>query len=199
MGHRIRTSIERHSTVKSLILLDRSGARAIICLRRGSVLLRPPLCCARCSSGAPGPEPASAARSIIRIALCARSAAARMSASAPCSTWGATSRSSGHWAVLCSRIQQLLDRQAELVPLSCPEEVERHAQRIARSCSNSAPSGGTGRPDLQTVDVGSLELIRPRSVGVEHVGLWAMERSAWRLCWSGWASTARSARSPWPP
>ncbi len=41
---------------------------------------------------------------------------------------------------------------------------------------NSAPSGGTGRPDLQTVDVGSLELIRPRSVGVEHVGLWAMER-----------------------
>ena len=38
--------------------------------------MRPPLCCARCSSGAPGPEPASAARSIIRIALCARSAAA---------------------------------------------------------------------------------------------------------------------------
>ena len=26
------------------------------------------------------------------------------------------------------------------------------------------------------MDVGSLELIRPRSVGVEHVGLWAMER-----------------------
>ena len=81
-----------------------------------------------------------------------------------------------HWAVLCSRIQQLLDRQAELVPLSCPEEVERHAQRIAAQLLNSAPSGGTGRPDLQTVDVGSLELIRPRSVGVEHVGLWAMER-----------------------
>ena len=81
-----------------------------------------------------------------------------------------------HWAVLCSRIQKLLDRQAELVPLSCPEEVERHAQRIAAQLLNSAPSGGTGRPDLQTVDVGSLELIRPRSVGVEHVGLWAMER-----------------------
>ncbi len=82
-----------------------------------------------------------------------------------------------HWAVLCSRIQQQLDRQAELVPLSCPEEVERHAQRIAAQLLNSAPSGGTGRPDLQTVDVGSLELIRPRSVGVEHVGLWAMERT----------------------
>ncbi len=82
----------------------------------------------------------------------------------------------GHWAVLCARIQQLLDRQGELVPLSCPEEVERHAQRIAAQLLNSAPSGGTGGAELQTVDVGSLELIRPRSVGVEHVGLWAMER-----------------------
>ena len=33
-----------------------------------------------------------------------------------------------------------------------------------------------GGPDLQTVDVESLELERPRTVGVEHVGLWAMER-----------------------
>ena len=99
-----------------------------------------------------------------------------------------------HWAVLCSRMRQLLDRQAELVPLSCPEEVERHAQRIVAQLLNSAPSGGVGRPDLQTVDVGSLELIRPR-FGVEHVcGRW----SFWKGFWSGWASTARSARSPWP-
>ena len=75
-----------------------------------------------------------------------------------------------HWAVLCARIRQLLDRQGELVPLCCPEEVERHAQRIVAQLLNSAPSGGVGRLDLQTVDVGTLELIRPRSVGVEHVG-----------------------------
>ena len=62
------------------------------------------------------------------------------------------------------------------MPLSCPEEVERYAQRIAAQLLNSAPSGGTGRADLQTVDVGSPELTRPRSVGVEHVGLRAMER-----------------------
>ena len=80
------------------------------------------------------------------------------------------------WAVLCARIRQLLDRQGELVPLSCPEEVERHAQRIAALPLNSAPSGETGGADLQTADVGSLELIRPRSAGVEHVGLWAMEQ-----------------------
>ena len=38
---------------------------------------------------------------------------------------------------------------------------------------NEAPSA-EGR-DLQLVDVGTLELTRPRSVGVEHAGLWAME------------------------
>ena len=29
---------------------------------------------------------------------------------------------------------------------------------------------------LETVDVASLEMVRPRSAGVEHVGLWAMEQ-----------------------
>ena len=82
----------------------------------------------------------------------------------------------GHWAMLCARIQQLLDRQGELVPLSCPEEVERHAQRIAAQLLNRAPPAAVERPDLQTVDVSSLELIRPRSVGVENAGLWAMEQ-----------------------
>ena len=77
----------------------------------------------------------------------------------------------GHWAMLCARIQQLLDRQGELVPLSCPEEVERQAQRIAAQLLNRAPPAAVERPDLQTVDVSSLELIRPRSVGVENAGL----------------------------
>ena len=81
-----------------------------------------------------------------------------------------------HWPVLCARIQQLLERQGELVPLSCPQEVERDAQRIAAQLLNRAPPAAVERPDLQTVDVSSLELIRPRSVGVENVGLWAMEQ-----------------------
>ena len=81
-----------------------------------------------------------------------------------------------HWPVLCARIQQLLERQGELVPLSCPQEVERDAQRIAAQLLNRAPPATVERPDLQTVDVSSLELIRPRSVGVENVGLWAMEQ-----------------------
>ena len=79
-----------------------------------------------------------------------------------------------HWRLLCARMGQLLDRQGALVPLDCPVEVESHAQRLAAQLVNEAP-GGEGR-DLQTVDIDTLELIRPRTVGVEHVGLWAMEQ-----------------------
>ena len=81
-----------------------------------------------------------------------------------------------HWAVLCSRIEQLLERQGVLVELDCPEEVEREAQRIAMQLVHRGPEVAAEGPDLQTVDVESLELERPRTVGVEHVGLWAMER-----------------------
>ncbi len=80
------------------------------------------------------------------------------------------------WPVLCARIQQLLDRQGELVPLTCPEEVERHAQHIAAPLLTRAPPAAVERPDMQTVDVSTLALIRPRSVGVGAVGLWAMEQ-----------------------
>ena len=78
-----------------------------------------------------------------------------------------------HWPLLCTRIGQLLDRQTELGPLSCPPEVEQQAQRIAAQLLRHTPPATPGRPDLQTVDVDTLELVRPRSVGVEAVGLWA--------------------------
>ena len=77
--------------------------------------------------------------------------------------------------MLCARIRQLLDRQGELVPLDCPEEVERHAQHIAEQLVNRAPPAAVERPDLQSVDVSTLALLWPRSVGVENAGLWAME------------------------
>ena len=100
-----------------------------------------------------------------------------------------------HRSVLCARIRQLLDRQTDLAPLSCPQEVEDHAQRLVARLLNGAPCGGG--PDLQTVDVGTLEPIRPRSVGVEHVGLWAMEELGLaglleRLGLNG------PQRAPWP-
>ena len=37
-------------------------------------------------------------------------------------------------------------------------------------------AGEASSEELQTVEVGSVELTRPRSVGVEQVGCWALEQ-----------------------
>ena len=83
-----------------------------------------------------------------------------------------------HWPLLCTRIEDVLSGQAPLVA-DCPPAVEREAQRIvaqlvARGTSGDATAAGP--PDVQRVDVDSLRLVRPRSVGVEQVGLWALEQ-----------------------
>ena len=83
-----------------------------------------------------------------------------------------------HWPLLCTRIEDVLSGQAPLVA-DCPPAVEREAQRIvaqlvARGTSGDATTAGP--PDVQRVDVDSLRLVRPRSVGVEQVGLWALEQ-----------------------
>ena len=103
------------------------------------------------------------------------------------------------WASLCVRIEQLLSHQTELLPIELPATVEKAAQRIAaqliaqRAVVTQTPVAGTGHStpaestgslesapaapvDLQTVDVDSLELTRPRTVGVEQLGLWAMQQ-----------------------
>ena len=84
------------------------------------------------------------------------------------------------WPALCRRIDDVLGGQLQLAP-DCPPALESHAQHIAAQLlarhgelrDDVAPRQ---RQDVQRVDVDSLELIRPRSVGVEHVGLWAMDR-----------------------
>ena len=98
------------------------------------------------------------------------------------------------------RIEQLLSRQAELLPIELPATVEKAAQRIAaqlieqRAVVIKTPIADEGRSnpaessvapvesiaaapaDLQTVDVDSLELTRPRTAGVEQLGIWAMQQ-----------------------
>ncbi len=73
--------------------------------------------------------------------------------------------------------------QEVLLPLACPVGVEREAQRIAAQLlvreAELAPAEAAANEaggDVQSVDVDSLQLLRPRTVGVEHVGLWAMEQ-----------------------
>ena len=82
------------------------------------------------------------------------------------------------WPLLCTRIDDVLTGQTPLVA-DYPPAVEHEAQRIAAQLvARGAPVGGTtAEPtDVQPVDVDSLRLARPRSVGVEQVGLWALEQ-----------------------
>ena len=80
------------------------------------------------------------------------------------------------WPRLCSRIDQLLAGQSNLLPET--KEIEEFAQQYAAGIlAHSAPASsmpGSPEIDYQEVDVASLELVRPRSVGVEHVGVAAL-------------------------
>ena len=82
-----------------------------------------------------------------------------------------------HWPLLCVRVGEALSGQAALLA-DCPPAVEREAQRIAAQliARGAAPAGDAAARDIQAVDVDSLELARPRGVGAERVGLWALEQ-----------------------
>ncbi len=86
-----------------------------------------------------------------------------------------------YWQPLCHRIEALQNGQFELIPVGVPEAVEQEAQRIADLLTARGAVAVTedrhGRPprDWQHVDIHSLKVVRPRMVGIEHVGLWAME------------------------
>jgi len=91
------------------------------------------------------------------------------------------------WPVLCARIEQLMCPQDALLPIRCPVSIERAAQRyvgqlVARApqpeqasaaSEQAAHAGQTAAPapDIQEVDIASLQLSQPRSVGVEHAAL----------------------------
>jgi transposase len=77
------------------------------------------------------------------------------------------------WNALCLRLNQLLGQQGVLMPAELPEAVETIAQVLAARLVARAPAGET-QAEFVEVDVASLELLQPRSVGVEHVGLYAL-------------------------
>lgn len=90
------------------------------------------------------------------------------------------------WALLASRIDALLRGQTDLQLQSVPEAVEVMAQRCAAQLIARLPTPniqqskatGTQEPDrFQEVDVDSIEMVRPRSVGVEHAALSAIQAS----------------------
>jgi hypothetical protein len=81
------------------------------------------------------------------------------------------------WPELCTRIEQILAGQSFLFPLT--SDIEQEAQRYAallvgKGGASSRLEENDSKPNYQEVDVSSLTLVRPRSIGVEHVGLAAL-------------------------
>jgi hypothetical protein len=91
------------------------------------------------------------------------------------------------WPTLCLRLEELLGGQGVLLEGALSPAVEREAQRIGaqllarQPAATPAPSPTpeaapppAAPAEVDTIAVDSLILSRPRSVGVESVGLWAM-------------------------
>ena len=90
------------------------------------------------------------------------------------------------WPALCGRLDQLLSAQHTLLPVTLAPAVEQEAQRIAAQllarqlplapATTSKQQDAAAHSEYHNIDVDSLQLVRPRSVGVEQVALWAMQQ-----------------------
>ncbi|HAK59390.1 MAG TPA: IS1634 family transposase [Nitrospiraceae bacterium] len=80
------------------------------------------------------------------------------------------------WPRLCARIDQLLSGQGTFLPESASLEAlaQRYAARLVVLSAPATSAQESAEAEYQEVDVASLELVRPRSVGVEHAGLAAL-------------------------
>jgi hypothetical protein len=85
------------------------------------------------------------------------------------------------WPTLCARLEEILSGQTVLLDGYVAPLIEREAQRLAAlllARQGAAPAGATSGAiaplEVHSLVVDSLKLSRPRTVGVEAVGLWAM-------------------------
>ena len=107
------------------------------------------------------------------------------------------------WPALAQRIDELVRGQSSMLDGALSEQVQALAQRFAAQIiarqpavpsqgvpATPAASGVNEVARYQEVDLDSLELVDPRSVGVEHAALAAMRQcgnAAWRTSSSSWA------------
>jgi hypothetical protein len=84
------------------------------------------------------------------------------------------------WAPLAQRIEQRLSGQDDWLAVDLDPQWEEAAQRysalVVRANARLEEGGSPQSVDYQSVDVDSLDLVRPRSVGVEHVALEALRQ-----------------------
>jgi len=83
------------------------------------------------------------------------------------------------WQTLSSRIDQLLSTQTSYFSFELEEPLETLAQRYAAQiiASRSIPiDDENNKAEFETVDIASLELVRPRRVGIEQLALHAVKQ-----------------------
>jgi transposase len=84
------------------------------------------------------------------------------------------------WGALAQRIEHLVGGQQDLMPAYLDARWEEAAQRYAAQLIRTRAGVEEGRPDegvdYHSVDLDSLELLRPRSVAIEHVALAALRQ-----------------------
>lgn len=98
------------------------------------------------------------------------------------------------WPRLCLRIEEVLSGQTLAfsdLPASLEKEAQRYAARLL--VREEAPRGTqTASPEASSyaeVDTESLQMLQPRSVGVEHVGVWALSRMGLLEVMKSWGLT----------
>lgn len=84
------------------------------------------------------------------------------------------------WQPLAQRIEQLVSGQEDLLPIQLDSKWEGSAQSYAAMLiqAKGQEDNKPVAPDYQTIDANTLEMIRPRSVAVEHVALSALQQVA---------------------
>jgi transposase len=91
---------------------------------------------------------------------------------------------SGDWPTLCQRIEEIIGGQVAIFASTVSSTIEKLAQRYAAQLmvrTSKIPDDNTKLPvkaeaDFLEVDVTASEFLHSRSVGVEHVGLYAMSQ-----------------------
>lgn len=84
------------------------------------------------------------------------------------------------WAALAQRIEQIISGQGELLADGLDPQWEEAAQRygamVIRAKARWEGGQGAEVPDYHSVDVNAVELVRPRSVAIEHVAVEALKQ-----------------------
>lgn len=78
------------------------------------------------------------------------------------------------WVDLCNRIKQIVSGQNSL--FECSDEIEKLAYDYATQLIAKKPHHHTTEPDFHEVNVETLEMHRPRTIGVENIAINALNQ-----------------------